>query len=106
MASSRFSSNTPDLEDVTVTIAAFEKINQVRVSVRLGCVERDGRTDLRLIAEAWSLEGLFSEVRLLALVSVNCSGINLKSMDAALIHVLYMLDGKLAEEEFARVDKK
>lgn len=106
MASSRFSSNSPDLQDVTVTIAAFEKINEVRVNVRLGCIEHKGHTDLEMIAEAWSLPGLQQEVKLLGCVSVRCSTINLKSMDAALIHVLYLLDGKLDEAEFAAVDKK
>lgn len=89
-----------------MTIAAFEKINQVRVNVRLGCVEHKGMTDLEMIAEAWALPGIQQEVKLLGSVSVRCSTINLKSMDAALIHVLYILDGKLAEEEFASVPKK
>ena len=47
--------------------------------------------------------GEIGEVPPLGSVSVTCSATRLRTMEAALIHALYMLDGQLAKGEFARV---
>lgn len=89
-----------------MTIRAFEEINQVQVSLRIACVLHRGQTDLELTAEAVGKHTQEQVVKSLASVSVKCSSMNLRSLEAALIHVLYMLDGKLAEEEYAGIPKK
>ena len=43
------------------------------------------------------------EVVVLGSVSVTCSATKLRTMEAALIHGLYLLDGKLAEGQFRAV---
>lgn len=106
MAVSRISSNRADLSDVTVTLAAFEKINQVRVQIELSCLESRGMTDLNMRATAWSLESIEQEARPLGYANVTFSATNLRSLDAALIHLLYLLDGRLAEQEFVAAQPK
>lgn len=106
MASSRFSSNQPDLTDVAVTLAAFEKINQVRVQISLNCVEEKGRTDVCITSTAWQMASPFTEAGFLASSSATCLAMNLRSLEAALIHSLYSLDGQLAKREFEKVATK
>lgn len=106
MAVNRTTSNSPDTEDVTVTLHAFEHINQVRVNIRLTTKTEGRNSDLTILAECWEKQPLIGEAKFLASVSATCLALNLRTLDAAVIHVLYLLDGKLAEEEFANAAKK
>jgi len=85
--------------DVLMNIVAFERINEVRIEVRMSAEEHHGKADMRIACLAHSKETPIGDQPPLASVSVTCLDTNLKSLDAALIHALYMLDGQLAENE-------
>jgi hypothetical protein len=95
-----------EIADVREVMAAFEDTNRARVEVRWN-IERQVRgTDvlLTMIAHPW--EGEIGEVPPLASVSVKCSGMNLKTWNAALTHCMYALDFKLALIELGSVSKE
>jgi len=94
------------LEDLIVTLHAFEQINQVRVNIRLTSTKAKGISDIVILAEAWDTAGPELDPKYLGSVSVTCLATNLRTWPAALIHTMYLLDGKLAEDEFARVPTK
>jgi hypothetical protein len=76
------------------------------MEVRLSVGDRHGRACVLLTGLAHRRDRDVGEVPPLASVSVNCLALNLRSLDAALIHVLYLLDGQLAENEIERVKNK
>lgn len=87
-------------------IVAFQAINNVRVEMRLSAGDWQGRADVRLTMVAHPLEGEIGEVVPLGSVSLNLLATNLRTMDAALIHGLYVLDARLASGEFASIIKE
>jgi len=103
LASSRGTSNGADWRDVTGNIIAFEAINGARVIVEVRTGDHLGRADLLLTLTAVNPDPSLSEVVVLGSVSVTCSATKLRTMEAALIHGLYLLDGKLAEGQFRAV---
>lgn len=103
MAQSRGSSNTVDWRDVVGNMVAFEAVNHVRIEVRLTTADYRGRADLAAQVMAWSVELVDGVPSLLASVNATCSATRLKTLEGLVIHGLYLLDGKLAEREFAEV---
>lgn len=99
MGSKKFSQEGIMMVDVAMNMTAFEVMNDVKVELRLSTVARHGRSDIQLTGVAHSRAGEIGELPPLASVSVTCLATNLTSTDAALIHVLYLLDGQLAERE-------
>jgi len=95
-----------DLVDVAMNIVAFETMNQVKLEMRLSVGDRQGRACVLITALAHDRSYEIGEVPSLASVNVNCLALNLRSVDAALIHALYLLDGKLAEEAVGNVQNK
>ena len=87
------------MTDVLMNIVAFETINNVQIELRMSVEDNMGRADLRITCLANERQqGPLGPVTL-ASASVTCLSTNLKSLDAALIHALYLLDGELAREE-------
>jgi hypothetical protein len=87
--------------DVQATMSAFEHINNVRLTVEMDLSEKGGKQDIRLTARAWDLNSDDPDPSILASASVTCWATNLKTLSAATTHVLYLLDGKIAEGEMA-----
>lgn len=103
MASNRDSSRSADWRDVVGNLVAFEAINGVRLEIRMSTTDHHGRADLLILVMAHDKDKEIGEVPSLASVSVTCSATRLRTMEAALIHALYSLDGQLAKGEFAKV---
>ena len=106
MASSRFSSNAPDLTDVVMNLLAFETMNRVRLEVRMNRKDVGVASDLSVTVVAHPAEGEIGEVTPLGSVNVLCSATRLKTLEACIIHALYLLDSKLAWQEFDATIKK
>lgn len=102
MASSRPSSATVEWADVAFQVVAFEAMNQVKIVLTLTVEDNRGKADVTIGAAAHRRSPAGVEAAPLALVSVICSATRLRTLEAAVIHTLYILDGKLAEEEFER----
>ena len=92
--------------DVMMNIVAFEILNSVRLEIRLSVVDRHGRADLAIAALAHDRAVEIGEAPPLASASVTCLGTRLTTLEAALIHALYMLDGQLAKNELGAEPKK
>jgi hypothetical protein len=86
-----------------MNMVAFEAMNNVRIEVRMSVGDHHGRSDLLIAALAHPRNVEIGEVPPLASVSLSCLGSHLKSLEAALIHALYLLDGQLAENALGEV---
>lgn len=106
MASSRASLNQIDMTDVAVAWAAFEEINRVDVSIECRLVLRGQIREPRLYGEARQVMDESTEVKPSVLASASSWAFGHKSLDTAVFHLLYMLDGLLAEQEMANAGKK
>jgi len=103
LALSRGTSNGADWRDVVGNMVAFEAINGVRLEVRMTTGDHQGKADLKLSILAHRIGQEIGEAAPLASVSLTTSATHLRTMEAALIHGLYMLDGQLASGEFAKI---
>lgn len=99
MASSRPLSAGVDWKDVAGNLVAFESMNGVRLEIRMSTADYHGRADLAVTVIAHNREVEIGEAPPLASVNATCSATRLKSLEALLIHALYTLDGRLAENE-------
>lgn len=106
MAKSRASLNQLDLTDVAVAWAAFEEINQVDVEIALVMAKRGPHRELVLKAKAVDRKDECVDQKRSVLANANSWVMNHKSMDAAVFHLLYTLDGLIAEQEFINAAKK
>ncbi len=100
MASRHYSLNMSEVGDVIDLLWGFEKHNSVNVQLRTETVFQNGRPELVMTMAAWPIDKARSEVWPSALVSVNCSTMNLRTFRDAVTHVLYALDLKLVLDEF------
>ena len=82
-----------------MVILAFEDINKVCLEVRIGRVGEGAKRDLAVTALAHAEKGTIGEVPPLASASVTCSAMNLRTLDSAVLAVLYRLDFQLGELE-------
>jgi hypothetical protein len=106
LAQSRGSSATADLLDVAMCIRAFEEMNGCRVIVEVSSGKAGAWEDVILQALAMSSVDDPMGVRVLASVQSTLSATRLRTFDAALMHILYMLDGQLAWQEMRSAEIK
>lgn len=102
MASSRGTSNGPDTVDVASVMRAFEEMNCVHLVVTLRTCKGEETPDFWLEGKALSWHDTNGVRQLLAYQSVKCGSTGLKTMDAAVLNLLYALDFQLAEVEWAK----
>lgn len=105
MASSRDSLNSADVVDLAAVMAAFQGINRCRIVVTLTVEENGPSSDIRIGATALQDDPDGPEVKTLASVNVLCLANRLRTVDPAILSLLYKLDFQLASEEFAGKDK-
>lgn len=82
-----------------MVMLAFEAMNKVRLEVRISRVDDGPASDLAVAVLAHSLEAEIGGLPPLASVSVRCSALNLRTVDAAILAAMYRLDFQLAEHE-------
>jgi len=99
LGSNRDSSGGIGWKDVAGNLVAFEAINGVRLEVRMSTTDYHGRADITLTAIAHDRKGEIGDLPPLASVSVSIMGTRLRSLEGAVIHALYLLDGKIASDE-------
>lgn len=102
MALKRGYSPGVDLVDIAAVLAAFEAINSVRLSIRLGLVKEETRDTLYATLEAFEGTHESGEVITLASVRLRLGFPSPQTMEAAILQGLYRLDADLASGEFAR----
>jgi hypothetical protein len=106
LASSRDTRNGPDLQDVLSAMMAFEGINSVRLVLHL-LTEKVGQTVvLRMEVEAWERPKESTAPLLLASSSVRIGSSDRRTVDAALLQLMYKLDAVLATGEFSKLTNK
>lgn len=86
-------------------IVAFQAINQVKVVIRLEAGDWKGTADVGATATAYRLAPADGDLSPLASVRVNLLSTNLQTAEAAVIHLLYLLDAQLASGAFAETIK-
>lgn len=96
MALRNGSSQTIGLVDVATNIVGFEVINGVRIVLTMTVGDLRGQATVMIGARAEERAPESPDPKVLGSVSVNTLATNLLTLDAALIHVLYMLDGEIA----------
>jgi len=106
LASRHFSLDMSDLGDTTDMLYAFEKHNSVKLELRLDLTTPCMPVSLRIAALAHEQGKEIGDQPPLASVNVICSDLNVTSLAAALIHVMYALDFKLALNEMHCVEVK
>jgi hypothetical protein len=106
LASSRDTRNSADVKDVISVMSAFEEQNKVFIEMRMGLKLDAKEPDLVLHLAAHQLPSEIGVLPALASVSVTCSAMNKATLEACLIHALYVLDFQLALSEFESVNKK
>ena len=89
-----------------MTLLAFESINNLQIEIRLSREEEGEKSEMLCVVVAHPRGQPIGEVPPLASVSVKCSALNLRTLESAVIHALYLLDSKLAWGEFAAVLKQ
>jgi len=93
-----------DLGDVTDMLEAFQRENSVAVKVTLSVPIFLKPTTLVLEAESVGVYPGDVVPARLAFVRLTCSDIGVRSLGAALIHALYVMDSQLAFLEMGRAD--
>lgn len=99
MGSRHHSLDYSEVKDVTQLVQDFQELNGVHVRMELEVVQFGRGPQLQVTAEAWESRHPSTGAPLLASASVGCSATNLKHLRDVVTHVLYMLDGRLAEAE-------
>jgi hypothetical protein len=83
-------------------MVAFEAINNVRLVLRMTTGDHKGAADLVMTVTALPRNEPDGGQLSLGSASATCSGINLRTLEGALIQLMYRLDSKLAEGAFAK----
>lgn len=84
-------------------LQAFQHINVCSVDLGVRLEVKGSRIELVLTGVCWTHGADRREVKPLASQSVKCSTTGLRSLEAATIHLLYLLDGQLARNEFGAI---
>jgi hypothetical protein len=100
------SSTGVDAVDVLHVLAAFQTINKCHLYGMFEVTGTDARPTLVLTISAWDGPMDLPEARPLASQKSPIGSSGPRTMEAAILQALYAIDGQLAEEEFARVNKK
>ena len=90
------------LRDIQDALRAFEQSNSCEIVLSAMRMDYHGRIDLVWTATAWDTDPNDPAAKLLGSVKLGCMESSLVSMEALVIRLLYALDFKLAEGEFAR----
>lgn len=104
MASSRYTSNTPDWQDLAETMRHFQEQNDCLIYVELSSVETKGMPDIAARAYAWPKNSDRRGARPLALVSLTWREGRYKSLMGLVFYLMYHLDFKLAGAEWDTVE--
>jgi len=97
---------TSDEVDLPFLMVAFEAMNNVRLVLTVMAVDTGGTADLRLTMVALPRMVADVGVKPLASVSKLFSAMNLKTVHAALIQLMYAVDFQLAEKELGGTEPK
>jgi len=89
-----------------MVILAFEVMNRVKLEIRIGRVDDGPASDLALTALAHDEGTQIGDQPPLASASVKCSAMNLRTLDSAVLALLYRLDFQLAQQEFEKTAQK
>jgi hypothetical protein len=81
--------------DLAMNIVAFESMNKCRIVLTMEVYDRHGHADVRIQATAYDRASDPAVHASLASVTMSAMSTGMKTLDAALIHVLYLLDGEL-----------
>lgn len=92
--------------DVAGILEAFETINECHIMITFERKKYGSTVELQANAVAFERKEERQVAKPLASVSVRCLGTRLKTMEAVLSQLLYMLDGQLAAEEFRNLEPK
>lgn len=95
MASSRVTLNGPDWRDVASAMDGYQKMWEVAAEIRVRVVGTGKHAYLCLIGELRNAKSVNGVVVPLASASVNLRTGPAMATDAALLHLLYMLDAAL-----------
>jgi hypothetical protein len=106
LAQSRSSQNQIDLTDVATAWGAFETINEVLVMITVNRTLRGSAREPKLIGTAVPASALSTGQRHWGSVSAECWAFDHRSLDSAVFHLLYTLDGLIASAEFGSVETK
>lgn len=102
MASSRGTSNGPDVRDVAAVMLAFEHINSCRLELVVGLDHTAKELALAFHLTAWPLEPESGEVRPLASEKSIAGYKDRRTVEVVITQLMYALDAQMAEEEFAK----
>lgn len=94
------------MTDVAVSWLFLESTNQVTITIALGMAMRGATPEPLLNAIAWDAKPENAEAQPSALANVRCWGFGFKTLEAALFHLLYTVDGQIAQNEFANASNK
>jgi hypothetical protein len=99
LASSRETSNGPDLLDLTSALEAFEHLNGCKVTMRIYSEVKNEHWALWLEGQVWEQSLADPEAKLSVSERLRCSDTSWKSLDIAAFRLLYALDAALAFKE-------
>jgi hypothetical protein len=92
--------------DLTVFMSAFQGINKLRVTVELSVVDRGQYSEMIVQATAWDLHPADGDQPPSVLLSVRSTLAPKQTLDAAILQLLYVLDGRLADTEVEKTVKQ
>jgi len=84
------------LSELGLLIEAFEDQNNVRITIEYDVKRTGSSSALRATGRAWGKWEKEAGVSVLASASVICSATHLQTSVAVALHLLYMLDARLA----------
>jgi len=105
LASNRDTSNGPDWRDFAEAMAAFESQNGMRLSLQMSTVELGRDVDLCVRLMASTPNGAPAELAQSVSEERYMSSMNRRTLEAALLQLLYALDARLAWEAFGERHK-
>lgn len=96
----------PDFQDLVHLLTAFEAINRVRLGIRMSRSLTSRVPDMAVTLVASEVDTESGDLKDLGSVSLTCLASNLRSLEAVLIHGLYLLDAQLARHELEVASKE
>jgi hypothetical protein len=106
LASSRDTSNGPDVWDLVTTMMAFQHINHCRLEFRMRIPNDAKRLEALLELSAWEDNPESGEAKLLASARCLAGYSDRRTVEAAILQHMYALDAQMAEEEFRNAENK
>lgn len=106
MASSRDSSNTPDWRDIASAMAAYEQQEACTLELTVVSAGSAEKPDMRLVLRSGLEVGEDGEVKPSVYASALCSKERFRTLESAILFLLYQLDFMSALREFDGIDIK